>query len=240
MTNAITDVMSLYTLRVMNCRRIAEYFLHLIWPSSCEICGRIGKSLCDDCRERLRKAEIPSRVMPSLFDGNIIVRHAEKLTVYSAINYQTHIKSVIHSFKYKGKKELCRPIGKRIAEIFKTTEADYLIPVPLHMNSERKYNQTLELAKGMCDYWDVEIIDAAQWTKEIPRHALQAMKARREMPDDVFRITEDIRGLKVALVDDVFTTGTTMLRLYEACEKAGAVVVCGYTIASAGVYNSAG
>lgn len=176
--------------------------------------------------------------MPSLFDGNVIVRHAEKLTVYSAIDYHTHIKKVIHASKYKGRKELCRPIGRHIAEIFQTTEADYLIPVPLHMNSTRGYNQSREIAKGMCDYWGIEIIDAAQWTKEIPRHALQAMKARREMPDDVFRITEDIRGLKVAIVDDVFTTGTTMLRLYRACENAGAVVVCGYTVASAGVYNS--
>lgn len=230
--------MSLCILRVKNCRKLAEYFLHLIWPSSCEICGKIGAELCDSCRERRRKAEIPSMVMPSLFDGNVIVRHAEKLTVYSAIDYHTHIKKVIHASKYKGRKELCRPIGRHIAEIFQTTEADYLIPVPLHMNSTRGYNQSREIAKGMCDYWCIEIIDAAQWTKEIPRHALQAMKARREMPDDVFRITEDIRGLKVAIVDDVFTTGTTMLRLYRACEKAGAVVVCGYTVASAGVYNS--
>ncbi|MBR0168314.1 MAG: ComF family protein [Synergistaceae bacterium] len=240
MTNGITGVMSLFTLRGVKFRRLAEYFLHLIWPVSCEICGRIGESLCENCRERIRKLEVPSRAITSLFDGNVIVRNAGNFTVYSAISYRTHIKKVIHAFKYNGRKELCRPIGRHIAEIFRTTEADYLIPVPLHMNSTRHYNQSQEIAKGMCDYWDIEMIDAAQWTKEIPRHALQAMKERREMPHDVFRITENIRGLKVALVDDVFTTGTTILRLCEACEKAGAFVVCGYTIASAGVYNSDG
>ena len=238
--SGIIGVMSLSILRGINYRRLCEYLLHMIWPSSCEVCGRIGENPCEICRARLRKAEIPSRVIPSLFDGNIIVRYAGKFTVYSAVSYRTNIKKVIHAFKYKGRKELCTPIGRHIAEIFRTTEADYLIPVPLHINSVRHYNQSREIANGMCDYWDIKILDVAQWTKEIPRHALQAMKTRREMPHDVFKITEDIRGLRVALVDDVFTTGTTMLRLYEACEKAGAVVVCGYTIASAGVYNSAG
>ena len=237
--NATTGAMNSSILRGIICR-LWTYFLHLIWPVSCEVCGRIGEGLCESCRERRRKAELPSRIIPLLFTDNVIVRHAGKFTVYSAVDYHTHIKKVIHAFKYNGKKELCRPIGKHIAEIFRTTEADYLIPVPLHVNSTRHYNQSYEIAEGMCDYWGIETLDVAQWTKEIPRHALQAMKARREMPHDIFRITEDIRGLRVALVDDVFTTGTTMLRLREACEKAGAFVICGYTVASAGVYNSAG
>ena len=226
-------------LRGISCR-LWEYFLHLLWPVSCEVCGRIGTGLCDACRERMRKAEIPSRVMPSLFTGKIITRHSGKLKVYSAADYHTSIKRVIHNFKYNGRKELCRPIGRQAAEIFGTTQADYLIPVPLHLNSSRKYNQSRELAEGMCDYWGIETLDVALWTKEIPRHALQTMKERREMPHDVFMITRNIRGLRVALVDDVFTTGATMSRLCEACTDAGAVVVCGYTVASAGVYNSAG
>ena len=239
MTNAITGAMNWYILRETSCK-FWRYFLHLLWPVNCEVCGRIGVSLCESCKELRKKYEIPSRKIPLLFDDNVIVRHIRSLTVYSTVDYHTQIKRVIHSFKYNGKKELCRPIGRHIAEIFGNTEADFLIPVPLHMNSSRKYNQSFEIAEGMCDYWGTITIDAAEWTMEIPRHALQTMKKRHEMPHDVFRITKYIKGLRVALVDDVFTTGATMLRLCEACEKAGALVVCGYTVASAGVYNSAG
>lgn len=239
MTNAITDVMNWCILREVSCK-ILKYFLHLLWPVSCELCGRIGVSLCENCREQRRKHDIPSRKIPLLFDDNVIVRHEGNFTAYSAVDYHTQIKRVIHAFKYNGKKELCRPIGRHIAEVFGNARADFLIPVPLHMNSPRKYNQSLEIAEGMCDYWGTITINAAEWTREIPRHALQRIKERREMPHDVFRITENIKGLRVALVDDVFTTGATMLRLCEACEKAGALVVCGYTIASAGVYNSSG
>ena len=233
MTNGITGVMSLFTLRGVKFRRLAEYFLHLIWPVSCEICGRIGESLCENCRERIRKLEVPSRVITSLFDGNIIVRNAGNFTVYSAISYRTHIKKVIHAFKYNGKKELCRPIGRHIAEIFRTTEADYLIPVPLHINSTRHYNQSREIAKGMCDYWGVELLDVSERTRERPHQMSLGVRDRKNnIAHDDFRFTKDIRGLRVALVDDVCTTGYTLMAFSEACRIAGAKVICAYTLSS--------
>ena len=233
MTNEIIGVMSLFTLRGVKFRRLAEYFLHLIWPVSCEICGRIGESLCENCRERIRKLEVPSRAITSLFDGNVIVRNAGNFTVYSAISYRTHIKKVIHAFKYNGKKELCRPIGRHIAEIFRTTEADYLIPVPLHINSTRHYNQSREIAKGMCDYWGVELLDVSERTRERPHQmSLGARDRKNNIAPDDFRFTKDIRGLRVALVDDVCTTGYTLMAFSEACRIAGAKVICAYTLSS--------
>ena len=91
--------MSSSALRGISCR-LWKYFLHLLWPVSCEVCGRIGVELCGSCRERMTKAEIPSRGIPSLFTGKIITRHSGKLTVYSAADYHTSIKRVIHNFKY--------------------------------------------------------------------------------------------------------------------------------------------
>ena len=47
-----------------------------------------------------------------------------------------------------------------------------------------------------------------------------------------FRFTKDIRGLRVALVDDVCTTGYTLIAFAEACRLAGAEVICAYTLSS--------
>ncbi|MBQ3455508.1 MAG: ComF family protein, partial [Synergistaceae bacterium] len=147
--------------------------------------------------------------------------------------YRTHIKKVIHAFKYNGKKELCRPIGRHIAEIFRTTEADYLIPVPLHINSTRHYNQSREIAKGMCDYWGVELLDVSERTRERPHQmSLGARDRKNNIAPDDFRFTKDIRGLRVALVDDVCTTGYTLMAFSEACRIAGAKVICAYTLSS--------
>ena len=104
------------------------------------------------------------------------------------------------------------------------------MPVPLHLNSERPYNQSLELVKGMRELWDVEVIDAAEWTREIPRRAVS--KDRRDITPDDFRLTQDIRGKRIAVVDDVCTSGMTLSCLAEACRREGAIVVCAYTLAS--------
>ena len=52
------------------------------------------------------------------------------------------------------------------------------------------------------------------------------------MSNDVFKITKNILGFKVALVDDVCTTGTTLLRLAQVCRDAGAIVTSAYSLAS--------
>ena len=229
--------MSLYTLRVMNCRKLAEYFLHIIWPSSCEICGRIGESPCDSCRAEIRRREIEAaraRGFDRVFTKDIITRHLENVTVYSSLFYHDEsVKKVIHMFKEEGRKEIGHPLGVCMAKSFGDTEADYIMPAPLRMNSERKYNQTLELARGMCDYWNVKLLDVSERTRERPHQmSLSARDRQNNIAPDDFRFTRDIRGLRVALVDDVCTTGYTLIAFAEACRLAGAEVICAYTLSS--------
>ena len=165
------------------------------------------------------------------FEGEIITRSFVSLTVYSAANYHTSgIREEIHKCKYSGAKNLCIYLGKHTAEKLGQCRADYLLPVPLHMNSGRAYNQSLELAKGMRELWDAEILDVAEWTREVPRRA--ASTVRDDLKPSDFRITQDIRGKHIALIDDVCTSGNTLNALASACRNSGAIVVCAYTLAS--------
>ncbi|MBQ6919456.1 MAG: ComF family protein [Synergistaceae bacterium] len=218
-------------------RWAGKYFLHLIWPSSCEVCGRIGRNPCESCGRIMREREIiasNARGFYRIFTDEIITRHFDNLTVYSALHHHDiHVKKVIHSFKEEGRKDIGRPLGVCMARSFGETEADYIMPAPLRMNSERRYNQTTELAKGMCDYWGVELLDVSERTRERPHQMSLGAKERKNniAPDD-FRFKADIKGLRVALVDDVCTTGYTLTAFAEACERAGAVVICAYTLSS--------
>ena len=169
-----------------------------------------------------------------VFTDDIITRKFSNITVYSALDHHDmNVKKVIHMFKEEGRKDMGHPLGVCMAKSFGYTEADYLIPAPLRMKSERKYNQTLELAKGMCDYWGVELLDVSERTRERPHQMSLGAKDRKNniAPDD-FRFKRDIRGLRVALVDDVCTTGYTLIAFAEACRLAGAEVICAYTLSS--------
>ena len=78
---------------------------------------------------------------------------------------------------------------------------------------------------------DIKIIDAALWTRDVPRRA--ASHTRNDITPEDFRFTRDIYGKRVALVDDVCTSGATLSCLAETCRREGAVVMCAYTLASA-------
>ena len=169
-----------------------------------------------------------------VFTEKIITRYFENLTVYSALHHHDPaVKKVIHRFKEDGRKDMGYPLGVCMAKNFRGTEADFIIPAPLRMNSERKYNQTLELSKGMCDYWGVKLLDVSERTRERPHQmSLGAKERKKNIAPDDFRFKRDISGLRVALVDDVCTTGYTLIAFAEACRLAGAKVICAYTLSS--------
>ncbi len=173
----------------------------------------------------------PARILPTLFTGEVITRNLGTITVYAATRYhEGSIRDIIHSLKYEGMRELGRPLGRHMAQFFGQCRADVLIPVPLHLYSTRGYNQSRELAEGMRDFWGVEILDAALWTRDVPRRATS--NARDDLTYEDFRLTLDVYGKRIALVDDVCTSGNTLSCLAETCRRDGAIVVCAYTLAS--------
>ena len=208
--------MNLFTKRARN---FAKIFLHFLWPVSCPVCGKPSEIICPECAGLL-------------FNDVRIKRKIENLDIFSAAFYHTSINKLISDFKYSGFRALCRPLGQAMGEFFIKPDADYLVPVPLHLKSKRKYNQALELAKGLSDVWKIEIFDGVEWAKEIPNRAGLNAAERMKLKSDAFIIPENIHGLNIAIIDDVCTTGMTLLRISQACENKGAHVVGAYTLAT--------
>ena len=204
----------------MNYKRFADIFLHLIWPSNCPVCGKPAEIICPEC-------------LKSLFAEKVITKNLDSLEINSASFYHSAIKELISLFKYSGVRSLCRPIGKIMAEFFtKPENVDYIVPVPLHLQSDRNYNQALEISKGLSEIWNIKISDCSKWSKIVPRRAGLDAKERMKLNYDSFRITENIKNLRIVIVDDVCTTGTTLLRFSEACRRSGADVVKAFTLAT--------
>lgn len=176
--------------------------------------------------------ELDERETAKLFSPEPIKRIIGGLEIYSAGLYTEEMKALVWDFKFFGKKELCEPSGRAMAKFFTKPEVDVIIPVPLHINSERNYNQTYEISRGMSEIWGVKIIEAAEWSREIPKQVGLTAQERQKINPDDFKITQDISGLRIALVDDICTTGSTLRALASACELAGAKVVNAFTLAS--------
>ena len=197
----------------------AKIFLHFLWPVNCPVCGKPSEIICPEC-------------IKLLFADEVINKNLENLEIFSASWYHTSISKLISEFKYSGFRALCRPLGQAMANFFEKPEADYLLPVPLHLKSKRNYNQTIELAKGLSDVWKISIFNGVQWSREMPNRAGLNAVERMKLKSDDFIVPKNIHGLNIAIIDDVCTTGMTLLRLSQACGYKGAHIAGAYTLAT--------
>jgi len=152
--------------------------------------------------------------------------------------YNDITKRPVHALKYSGIKTLARPMARAIYEgLAADIYVDILLPVPLHENrlKERGFNQAVLLALELSSLLGLPVIDGLKRVRDTaPQHSLSHDK-RVENLRDAIVVKEgfEAAGLRILLVDDIFTTGATSDECKRALEQAGAKSVELITFAKA-------
>ena len=221
-----------------------DFFLELFFPSFCLGCQKEGTYLCQDCKATLDISE------SNYFLGN---KNSQNLAgLYFALPYkERHLtKKLIHQFKYQPYiKDLAKPLALLLVEHFllsgnnkeEVWRNSVLIPIPLDKNKlkNRGYNQAEELAKELSKILKVPVISDNLIKIKSTKPQMELSKEEREKNlQGAFAIknpsTPDIDGFlgkKVFLVDDVYTTGSTMEECAKILRQAGAKSVWGIALA---------
>jgi ComF family protein len=122
--------------------------------------------------------------------------------------------------------------SKQLAELiiqfthFKYIPIDYLIPVPTHWTrfAWRGYNQTEEIAKTLGNYRNIPVVNLVQRTKKTKFQAQLSAHERKENVSDAFVLTtknlDSYRGKHLVIIDDLMTTGSTLIATAKALLKA--------------------
>jgi predicted amidophosphoribosyltransferase len=126
--------------------------------------------------------------------------------------------------KYENARRVAGMMGEALASRFAPPDADFLAPVPLHKSSERDYNQAEIMAMGAGKVWCLDTVRALEWKIRFSRQALKSGRERAPLPEDAMTATVALDGVRVFLVDDVYTSGGTMRAAARAVEAAGAAV----------------
>ncbi len=203
-------------------------FINLIFPNRCRSCEKNlfkGEYLiCTFCRFKLPRTnfhQIPDNPLVKHFWGKTQITNA---AAYFYFNKGSRVQHLIHLLKYKGEKDLGVLLGNLFGSVLHTAEnfrtIDYLIPVPLHASrrKQRGYNQSEIIVDGMHETMHVPAIKNLLIRERAT--ATQTRKkrySRYENMKEVFVINNNSKyeGKHFLLVDDVITTGSTLVACAE-------------------------
>ncbi len=228
-----------------------NFIQDLIFPVFCQNCQKEGEYLCPDCLDLI---DIPplnfcpfcSPPRQSL-DGKTCPGHQKEKHLdglFFAASYENPlVKKLIAAFKYPPYvKNLAKTLASLVLRRLQFLEQELaiqnsaLIPVPLHKKrqKQRGYNQSEEIAKELALTFKAPLLkDVLIKTKAIQPQMELSKEERKENIKSAFSIksAEDIKGKKIFLIDDVFTTGSTVEECAKILKEAGAQEVWAITIA---------
>lgn len=228
--------------------------MDLLFPPACASCGmrfRPGgtHALCPDCRDRIRFLREPlcpvcgieqQRADEDL--GHICGACLSRPPAYdlarSLVRYETVVRRLIHRLKYGGDTVVAGAL-KEIAEngdLSAFDDCQLILPVPLHLQRlrVRGLNQAGVLARLLFSGWERKICpDGLIRTRNtVPQTELRGADRRKNLKE-AFQVNGSlpVAGAIVCLVDDVFTTGTTLEECSRVLKSHGARKVKAITLA---------
>lgn len=154
---------------------------------------------------------------------------------HALFRYGYPIDAVLQKYKYGNALTTAELLGQLLSENRRSFDLpDLLIPMPLHPKrlQERGFNQALEVARIAAHELALALdIQACKRIKFSAPQATLPLKQRVRNMRNAFRCERRLDGMKVALLDDVMTTGASLNALATAVKKAGAAMVECWVIA---------
>jgi len=229
----------------------------LIFPPRCLTCGvllerRDSLPFCPPCLSGIRYIRSPlcprcgiSFPLPEGEDhlcGDCLATERPYAAARAVGYYESTLLTAIHLFKYRGKTGIGEALGRIMADfaggIWDMNAFSLLMPVPLHRKRlrERGFNQAAVLARALSKRFSLPL-DLMTLRREVPTPP-QVGLGRNERQANVrgafaVRKPEKIAGRRILLVDDVFTTGSTLSECAAVLMQAGADAVAVLTLARA-------
>jgi ComF family protein len=139
---------------------------------------------------------------------------------------EERVRRIVHGLKYQGFSRLARELGPVLARQVQgwLQETDVLVPVPLHPRRERArgFNQSELLARAVGDALGLAVWSGLVRVRYTRSQTGLGPRERTENVRGAFQLRDRVPEGRLWLVDDVLTTGATMLACAQVLRRAGA------------------
>jgi ComF family protein len=208
-------------------RALGEAALDLLFPPLCQVCGAYGAAFCPRCQAQALAGGPP----PGLegLDG------CETVGIHEG-----PLREAVLKLKFSGRLSLVEPLSRLLAEQVRPRLPEWsptgLVGVPVHWRRRlaRGFNQSEILAASAGRALGVPVLGRtlARTGHRRPQVGLTGAE-RRENLRGAFRVERPFpAGSRLLLVDDVRTTGATLLECARTLRAAGAGAVFGVTVSA--------
>ncbi len=216
-------------------------FARATLPQHCLLCAAPAHphAVCAECYAQLPWLPLlhcPQCAIPTS-TGNLCggcLAHPPRFdAVTAAFVYAWPLAPLIRHYKYAGNLALARLLGLALAAQ-STRTVDCIIPLPLWPARlrERGFNQAQEIARVVSRATGIRLApDACRRVRDSAPQATLPWKERAKNIRGAFVCDADLTGMRVAVIDDVLTTGATLNELARNLRKAGAIEIQGWVVA---------
>lgn len=214
-------------------------------PQRCVFCGaaRPHDGICAGCRNDLPGRDVPrcpvcaNLTTAAQVCGECLSHPPRFSRTGVAASYRFPMDSAILRLKYASDLAVAEPLAALLAErMAREPRPDLVVPMPMAPSRlrERGFNQALEIARGLSGRLNLGLAtDVCHRARHTPPQASLPWDQRRPNIRGAFACGKDLTGKRVAVVDDVLTTGATLDELAAILLRAGAAEVVGWIVARA-------
>ena len=227
----------------------------LFYPATCAVCAEdVGghEYLCESCRSRAPRIKPPfcakcsepfsGAITQTFTCANCAHRILHFDSAIAAYRSRGLVRKLVHEFKYGRHRHLRHPLAAWLAEAMNDPRLmgrrfDLIVAVPLHpaRQRERGFNQAELLAELLANRTAIPLRPTLERIRYTKTQTAYDRAERMENLQDAFRLRKkaDVRGLRLLLIDDVLTTGSTLSECARVLKEAGAISVHAATAARA-------
>lgn len=216
-----------------------ELFWDLLFPKRCPVCDgivKIGKGyICEECTKNLRFVGEPLCMKcgkPLEEEAEYCADCRRREHPYrqgAAVFEYGSIAASVYRFKYKGRQEYAEFFGRCMAESLRAEWARWkpeaLLPVPIHSSRKRKrgYNQAELLAEVVSEQTGIPVRKdlLVRDKKTIPQKELDGSGRQNNLKKAFKIIKNDVKLNTIVIIDDIYTTGSTVDAITRELHKAG-------------------
>lgn len=221
------------------CQKAFSFLLDMIYPPRCAVCQEISDDvgICSKCRNAFLIVKHPrcmkcGKELTTYEKYMCLDCHKKRfhyIRGFPLWNYDESIRKSVAGFKYHNKKEFAKyyaaSMNEEFGENYKEIGADCFVAVPIHSSrlKMRGYNQAQVLAKELSKLTNIPVLDnfLVRNRKTLPQKELSDIERLKNLNQafqtkNIDDIMENNHIETVILVDDIYTTGSTI----EACTLA--------------------